>query len=106
MNYKVLYRKYRPSTFEEIIGQKNIVKILQSSIIDNKIAHAYIFTGPRGTGKTSTAKVLAKTLNCQDLQSGEPCGWLSALKLWMSAIVHGSHPHAWSIRSSALMPNS
>ena len=74
MNYKVLYRKYRPSTFEEIIGQKNIVKILQSSIIDNKIAHAYIFTGPRGTGKTSTAKVLAKTLNCQDLQSGEPCG--------------------------------
>ena len=58
MNYKVLYRKYRPTNFENIIGQEYIVKTLKNSIINNNISHAYIFSGPRGTGKTSTAKVL------------------------------------------------
>lgn len=73
MNYKVLYRKYRPSDFNEIVGQEHIKKILVNSIINNKIAHAYIFTGPRGTGKTSTAKIFAKTLNCLDNQDGISC---------------------------------
>lgn len=73
MAYKVLYRKYRPNSFKKIIGQKSIVDILQNSIINNKISHAYIFTGPRGTGKTSTAKVFAKAVNCENLKNGEPC---------------------------------
>ena len=73
MNYKVLYRKYRPSNFDQLIGQDNIVKILKNSIIEDKIAHAYIFTGPRGTGKTSTAKLFAKALNCPNAKNGIPC---------------------------------
>lgn len=74
MSYRVLYRKYRPSSFSEIIGQKVVVDMLKKSIIEDKISHAYIFTGPRGTGKTSTAKILAKTLNCTNVKDGEACG--------------------------------
>ena len=74
MDYKVLYRIYRPSNFDELIGQDNIVRILKNSIINNKIAHAYIFTGPRGTGKTSTAKIFARALNCPNSKNGIPCG--------------------------------
>ena len=73
MNYKVLYRKYRPKTFDEIVGQNNIITLLKDSIINNKISHAYIFSGPRGTGKTSTAKIFAKAINCLDNIDGNPC---------------------------------
>ncbi len=73
MDYKVFYRKYRPKNFVELIGQDNIKEILVNSIKLNKIAHAYIFTGPRGTGKTSTAKIFAKTLNCINNSNGISC---------------------------------
>lgn len=71
--YQSLYRKYRPQTLEEVVGQKVIIKILKNEIANNKITHAYLFTGPRGTGKTSVAKVLAKTVNCTNLKGYEPC---------------------------------
>ena len=74
MNYKVLYRKYRPDNFENIIGQDYIIQTLKNSIISKNISHAYIFSGPRGTGKTSTAKVFSKSINCLDNQNGSPCG--------------------------------
>ncbi len=73
MNYKVLYRKYRPNNFDNIVGQEYIVKTLKNSIKSNKISHAYIFSGPRGTGKTSTAKVFAKTINCLNSVDGNSC---------------------------------
>lgn len=73
MDYKVFYRKYRPKNFLELVGQDNIKNVLINSIKLNKIAHAYIFTGPRGTGKTSTAKIFAKTLNCLNNSSGVSC---------------------------------
>ena len=78
MNYKVLYRKYRPDKFENIIGQDYSIQMLKNSIIHNKISHAYLFTGPRGTGKTSTAKVFAKTINCLNPINGEACGKCAA----------------------------
>ncbi len=73
MNYKVLYRKYRPKDFDGIVGQKYIIQTLKNSILSNKISHAYIFSGPRGTGKTSTAKVFAKTINCLNRKNGVSC---------------------------------
>ncbi len=73
MEYKVLYRKYRPTNFNELVGQNNVKDVLINSIKTNKLAHAYIFTGPRGTGKTSTAKIFAKTLNCLNNSNGISC---------------------------------
>ncbi|MCI9434272.1 MAG: DNA polymerase III subunit gamma/tau [Bacilli bacterium] len=71
--YQALYRKYRPKNFDEVIGQEVIVKTLKNTIEKNKISHAYLFTGPRGTGKTSAAKIFAKTINCQQLINNIPC---------------------------------
>ena len=73
MAYKVLYRKYRPSNFNELYGQDSIKRILIESINSNKLAQAYIFSGPRGTGKTSTAKLFAKAINCDHPVNGIPC---------------------------------
>ena len=78
MGYKVLYRKYRPKTFTDIIDQNFITDTLKESIINNRISHAYIFSGPKGTGKTSTAKVFAKAINCESPLNGEPCGKCNA----------------------------
>lgn len=62
MEYISLYRKYRPKTFSDVVGQEVVVKILKNSILNNKISHAYIFSGPRGTGKTSISKIFLKLL--------------------------------------------
>ena len=64
MAYQALYRKYRPSSFDEVVGQQHVVKTLENAIARDRIAPAYLFAGPRGTGKTSIAKIFAKTLNC------------------------------------------
>lgn len=74
MSYCALYRKYRPSSLEEITGQKDIVKIIKNSLKSNKISHAYLFSGPRGTGKTTMAKVLSKVVNCLEPVDGVACG--------------------------------
>ncbi len=74
MSYLVLARKWRPQGFEDLIGQGPIVRILTNSIEQNKMAHAYIFSGPRGVGKTSTARILAKALNCSEGPTPQPCG--------------------------------
>lgn len=71
--YQALYRKYRPQLFEDVVGQKVIIKTLSNSILNNKISHAYLFTGPRGTGKTSIAKIFAKIINCENLNGIDPC---------------------------------
>ena len=71
--YQALYRKYRPKTFEDVVGQNVIIKTLTNSILNNKINHAYLFTGPRGTGKTSIAKIMAKIVNCESLDHITPC---------------------------------
>lgn len=73
MAYKALYREWRPAIFEDLVGQEHITTTLKNQILNNKVAHAYLFCGTRGTGKTSTAKVMAKALNCLNLQDGEPC---------------------------------
>ena len=73
MAYQTLYRKYRPKTFELVFGQDTIVKTLKNVIKNKKLSHAYLFTGPRGTGKTSSAKLFAKTINCLNNQNGDAC---------------------------------
>lgn len=73
MAYTALYREWRPKNFEDVVGQKHITITLKNAIKNNRIGHAYLFCGTRGTGKTSTAKILAKAVNCLNLQDGEPC---------------------------------
>ncbi len=72
--YQVLYRKWRPKSFEDVVGQEHITTTLKNEIIENRLTHAYLFTGSRGTGKTTCAKILAKAANCLSPQNGSPCG--------------------------------
>ena len=73
MEYTALYRKFRPLTFSEMVGQSHITKTLKNQIISGRIGHAYLFNGGRGTGKTSAAKILARAINCLNPIDGEPC---------------------------------
>ena len=96
MAYKALYRTYRPQTFEEVAGQKHIVKTLKNALTTNKIAHAYLFCGPRGTGKTTMAKLFAKALNCQE-GIGHICNKCSDCV----EITNGSHPDVIEIDAAS-----
>lgn len=80
MSYMALYRKYRPDTFDKIIGQQHIVKTLKNQILSGRVSHAYLFCGTRGTGKTSTAKIFARTINCLEKQGAEPCNHCALCK--------------------------
>ena len=73
MGYTALYREWRPQTFDEVVGQEHITLTLKNQMKNNRIAHAYLFCGTRGTGKTSTAKIFSKAVNCLNPQDGEPC---------------------------------
>ncbi len=84
--YKALYRKYRPATFEEVCGRDEIVAILKNQIKTGKLAHAYLFCGTRGTGKTTCAKILARAVNCLSPVDGNPCGECEACKIMQSGL--------------------
>ena len=71
--YQALYRVWRPQRFSDVVGQTHVTKTLQNAILQGKISHAYLFTGPRGTGKTSAAKIFAKAVNCEKGPDREPC---------------------------------
>lgn len=96
MAYKALYRTYRPTTFDEVVGQEHIVRTLKNALKENKIAHAYLFAGPRGTGKTTMAKLLAKALNCEE-GIGHQCNKCSNCQ----AINEVSHPDVIEIDAAS-----
>lgn len=96
MSYKALYRTYRPSTFNEVYGQQHIVRTLTNAIKENKIAHAYLFCGPRGTGKTTMARLFAKALNCEN-GFGHQCNMCENCK----AISEGTHPDVIEIDAAS-----
>ena len=86
MGYTALYRKFRPITFSEIVGQEHITRTLRNQIVAGRVGHAYLFNGGRGTGKTSSAKILARAINCLNPKDGEPCNECEICK----AAINGS----------------
>ena len=106
--YRALYRKWRPQRFEDVVGQRGIVTALRNQIATGRVGHAYLFTGVRGTGKTTCAKIFAKAVNCLHPQNGDPCGECeickgidngSILDVFGNATIRCT----WSLRCSLLL---
>lgn len=85
--YIALYRKFRPTTFDDVVGQEQVIKVLKHQIQNNQIGHAYLFCGSRGTGKTSTAKIFSRAINCKNPKNGEPCNECDVCKGILSSSV-------------------
>lgn len=97
MSYKALYRTYRPQIFSEVVGQKVVVKTLQNALMNKKTSHAYLFSGPRGTGKTTVARLFAKALNCAEAPTSEPCLVCQSCV----ELLDGSHPDVVEIDAAS-----
>lgn len=97
MAHQSLYRKYRPQTFDAVVGQEHIERTLRNAVADGKVAHAYLFTGPRGTGKTTTARILAKALNCEQGPGANPDGTCDQCV----EIAEGRHPDVYELDAAS-----
>ena len=97
MAHQSLYRKYRPQTFDDVVGQQHIERTLRNAVADGSVSHAYLFTGPRGTGKTTTARLLAKALNCEKGMDGEPDGTCEQC----IEIAEGRHPDVYELDAAS-----
>src|SRR5690625_3874026 len=97
MSYQALYRVYRPRSFENVIGQSHITQTLQNALNTERFSHAYLFSGPRGTGKTSVAKIVAQTINCEQMPTKEPCNECSSC----IGILEGSIPDVIEIDAAS-----
>ena len=97
MSYLAFYRTFRPRTFDEVVRQEHIVRILKNQIATDKVGHAYLFCGPRGTGKTTLAKIFARAINCENPKDGSPCGKCAACK----ALAEGSNLDIYEIDAAS-----